>query len=213
MIFPQPIFQDRLMQFLSDENLDFNKMKKGIDAIFSKDELFEITNLNIKMLGPAKLVFQSNNELNVLFPKTDQNMNFSFKKLEPNQTIDINLKMLKDCTNEKLLQVLKEEYKYENENVKELELTMQNQKIKVLLILNEKLPKFLKPLYKEVNFKDYGLGGYIESESIWNFIDEESHTKYFAYLTSYGAKRIKILTIDTPIDEEQEINAFVVRLD
>lgn len=33
---PQPIFLNKLIEFLSDENLDIVNMKKGVDKIFSK---------------------------------------------------------------------------------------------------------------------------------------------------------------------------------
>ncbi|ECL0348831.1 hypothetical protein FKJ24_09445, partial [Campylobacter coli] len=56
---PQPIFLNKLIEFLSDENLDIVNMKKGVDKIFSKKVFYAILELNIKIMNIAKLIFKS----------------------------------------------------------------------------------------------------------------------------------------------------------
>ncbi|ELW8112959.1 hypothetical protein QLJ39_001773, partial [Campylobacter jejuni] len=53
---PQPIFLNKLIEFLSDENLDIVNMKKGVDKIFSKKDFYAILELNIKIMNIAKLI-------------------------------------------------------------------------------------------------------------------------------------------------------------
>lgn len=44
---PQPIFLNKLIEFLSDENLDIVNMKKGVDKIFSKKDFYAILELSL----------------------------------------------------------------------------------------------------------------------------------------------------------------------
>lgn len=110
------------MQFFSDEKLDTNNIKKGIDNIFSKEDFHSILELNIQIMGIAKLIVKSDDELNALLPQTnDKKIKYSFKKLELEKEIDIDLSMLKDFDNTKLLDIIKQEY--QGNIVKELSIS------------------------------------------------------------------------------------------
>ncbi|MFY4766971.1 hypothetical protein ACOTVC_08965, partial [Campylobacter sp. GB48] len=65
MILPQPIFLNRLMQFLSSENLNLNNFKKDIENIISKKDLQFLLNLNTKIMGIAKIIIQDKKEVDI----------------------------------------------------------------------------------------------------------------------------------------------------
>ncbi|MFG5106095.1 hypothetical protein O8I56_08025, partial [Campylobacter lari] len=64
---------------------------------------------------------------------------------------EIKLDSLENCSNKQLLDIIKQEYP--NNIVKELTINLSKEKIKILFIVNE-IPKFLKSIYKECDFKD-----------------------------------------------------------
>ncbi len=207
---PQPIFLNRLMQFFSDEKLDINNIKKGIDNIFSKEDFHAILELNIQIMGIAKLIVKSDDELNALLPQANDNqkIKYSFKKLELEKEIDIDLSMLKDFDNIKLLDIIK--WEYQGNIVKELRISSLKEETKILFIIN-KVPKFLKLVYKKCNFKDYGLANYLEFDEIWDY--SENNIRYFAVLTPIGANKAKLCLKKNIQDKEDEINVLQIELD
>ncbi|HDZ4294500.1 TPA: hypothetical protein RTB24_001925 [Campylobacter jejuni] len=206
---PQPIFLNKLIEFLSDENLDIVNMKKGVDKIFSKKDFYAILELNIKIMNIAKLIFKSDEKLNILLPRTSdyKNTNYFLQELELKKEMDVNLNDLKNCDNKKIIEIIKQEY--QNNLIKELDINSQKEKIKILFIINE-VPKFLKSIYKECEFKEYGLANYLEFDEIWDFY--ENNIRYFTILTPMGANKIK-LRLENTQNSEKESNIIEVNLD
>lgn len=206
---PQAIFLNKLIEFLSDENLDIVNMKKGVNKIFSKKDFYAILELNIKIMNIAKLIFKSDEKLNILLPQTSdyKNTNYFLQELELKKEIDINLNDLKNCDNKKIIEIIKQEY--QNNLIKELDINSQKEKIKILFIINE-VPKFLKSIYKECEFKEYGLANYLEFDEIWDFY--ENNIRYFTILTPMGANKIK-LRLENTQNSEKELNIIEVNLD
>ncbi|WP_283797264.1 hypothetical protein [Campylobacter jejuni] len=206
---PQPIFLNKLIEFLSDENLDIVNMKKGVDKIFSKKDFYAILELNIKIMNIAKLIFKSDEKLNILLPQTSdhKNINYFLQELELKKEMDVNLNDLKNCDNQKIIEIIKQEY--QNNLIKELDINSQKEKIKILFIINE-VPKFLKSIYKECEFKEYGLANYLEFDEIWDFY--ENNIRYFTILTPMGANKIK-LRLENTQNSEKESNIIEVNLD
>ncbi|EAH9165819.1 hypothetical protein EXD69_08815 [Campylobacter jejuni] len=206
---PQPIFLNKLIEFLSDENLDIVNMKKGVDKIFSKKDFYAILELNIKIMNIAKLIFKSDEQLNILLPQASdyKNTNYFPQELELKKEMDVNLNDLKNCDNKKIIEIIKQEY--QNNLIKELDINSQKEKIKILFIINE-VPKFLKSIYKECEFKEYGLANYLEFDEIWSFY--ENNTRYFTILTPMGANKIK-LRLENTQNSEKELNIIEVNLD
>ncbi|OSY73695.1 hypothetical protein [Campylobacter jejuni] len=206
---PQPIFLNKLIEFLSDENLDIVNMKKGVNKIFSKKDFYAILELNIKIMNIAKLIFKSDEQLNILLPQTSdyKNTNYFLQELELKKEMDVNLNDLKNCDNKKIIEIIKQEY--QNNLIKELDINSQKEKIKILFIINE-VPKFLKSIYKECEFKEYGLANYLEFDEIWDFY--ENNIRYFTILTPMGANKIK-LRLENTQNSEKESNIIEVNLD
>ncbi len=206
---PQPIFLNKLIEFLSDETLDIVNMKIGVDKIFSKKDFYAILVLNIKIMNIAKLIFKSDEQLNILLPQASdyKNTNYFLQELELKKEIDINLNDLKNCDNKKIIEIIKQEY--QNNLIKELDINSQKEKIKILFIINE-VPKFLKSIYKECEFKEYGLANYLEFDEIWDFY--ENNIRYFTILTPMGANKIK-LRLENTQNSEKELNIIEVNLD
>ncbi|EJQ2689133.1 TPA: hypothetical protein R6A76_001822 [Campylobacter jejuni] len=206
---PQPIFLNKLVEFLSDENLDIVNMKKGVDKIFSKKDFYAILELNIKIMNIAKLIFKSDEQLNILLPQASdyKNTNYFPQELELKKEMDVNLNDLKNCDNKKIIEIIKQEY--QNNLIKELDINSQKEKIKILFIINE-VPKFLKSIYKECEFKEYGLANYLEFDEIWDFY--ENNIRYFTILTPMGANKIK-LRLENTQNSEKELNIIEVNLD
>ncbi|RTI98369.1 hypothetical protein [Campylobacter jejuni] len=206
---PQPIFLNKLVEFLSDENLDIVNMKKGVDKIFSKKDFYAILELNIKIMNIAKLIFKSDEQLNILLPQASdyKNTNYFLQELELKKEMDVNLNDLKNCDNKKIIEIIKQEY--QNNLIKELDINSQKEKIKILFIINE-VPKFLKSIYKECEFKEYGLANYLEFDEIWDFY--ENNIRYFTILTPMGANKIK-LRLENTQNSEKELNIIEVNLD
>lgn len=206
---PQAIFLNKLIEFLSDENLDIANMKKGVDKIFSKKDFYAILELNIKIMNIAKLIFKSDEKLNILLPQTSdyKNTNYFLQELELKKEMDVNLNDLKNCDNKKIIEIIKQEY--QNNLIKELDINSQKEKIKILFIINE-VPKFLKSIYKECEFKEYGLANYLEFDEIWDFY--ENNIRYFTILTPMGANKIK-LRLENTQNSEKESNIIEVNLD
>ncbi|MFB1637141.1 hypothetical protein ABZN47_09005 [Campylobacter jejuni] len=206
---PQAIFLNKLVEFLSDENLDIVNMKKGVDKIFSKKDFYAILELNIKIMNIAKLIFKSDEKLNILLPQTSdyKNTNYFLQELELKKEMDVNLNDLKNCDNKKIIEIIKQEY--QNNLIKELDINSQKEKIKILFIINE-VPKFLKSIYKECEFKEYGLANYLEFDEIWDFY--ENNIRYFTILTPMGANKIK-LRLENTQNSEKEPNIIEVNLD
>ncbi|HID0732658.1 TPA: hypothetical protein R1667_001830 [Campylobacter jejuni] len=206
---PQPIFLNKLVEFLSDENLDIVNMKKGVDKIFSKKDFYAILELNIKIMNIAKLIFKSDEQLNILLPQTSdyKNTNYFPQELELKKEMDVNLNDLKNCDNKKIIEIIKQEY--QNNLIKELDINSQKEKIKILFIINE-VSKFLKSIYKECEFKEYGLANYLEFDEIWDFY--ENNIRYFTILTPMGANKIK-LRLENTQNSEKESNIIEVNLD
>ncbi|EAL1765259.1 hypothetical protein K7R81_001832 [Campylobacter jejuni] len=206
---PQPIFLNKLVEFLSDENLDIVNMKKGVDKIFSKKDFYAILELNIKIMNIAKLIFKSDEQLNILLPQASdyKNTNYFPQELELKKEMDVNLNDLKNCDNKKIIEIIKQEY--QNNLIKELDINSQKEKIKILFIINE-VPKFLKSIYKECEFKEYGLANYLEFDEIWDFY--ENNIRYFTILTPMGANKIK-LRLENTQNSEKESNIIEVNLD
>ncbi|HEH3857407.1 TPA: hypothetical protein SGZ27_001674, partial [Campylobacter jejuni] len=200
---------NKLIEFLSDENLDIVNMKKGVDKIFSKKDFYAILELNIKIMNIAKLIFKSDEQLNILLPQASdyKNTNYFLQELELKKEIDINLNDLKNCDNKKIIEIIKQEY--QNNLIKELDINSQKEKIKILFIINE-VPKFLKSIYKECEFKEYGLANYLEFDEIWDFY--ENNIRYFTILTPMGANKIK-LRLENTQNSEKELNIIEVNLD
>ncbi|ECR5192986.1 hypothetical protein ACUYWL_001877, partial [Campylobacter jejuni] len=196
-------------EFLSDENLDIVNMKKGVDKIFSKKDFYAILELNIKIMNIAKLIFKSDEQLNILLPQTSdyKNTNYFPQELELKKEMDVNLNDLKNCDNKKIIEIIKQEY--QNNLIKELDINSQKEKIKILFIINE-VPKFLKSIYKECEFKEYGLANYLEFDEIWDFY--ENNIRYFTILTPMGANKIK-LRLENTQNSEKESNIIEVNLD
>lgn len=206
---PQAIFLNKLVEFLSDENLDIVNMKKGVNKIFSKKDFYAILELNIKIMNIAKLIFKSDEQLNILLPQTSdyKNTNYFPQELELKKEMDVNLNDLKNCDNKKIIEIIKQEY--QNNLIKELDINSQKEKIKILFIINE-VPKFLKSIYKECEFKEYGLANYLEFDEIWDFY--ENNIRYFTILTPMGANKIK-LRLENTQNSEKESNIIEVNLD
>lgn len=206
---PQAIFLNKLIEFLSDENLDIVNMKKGVDKIFSKKDFYAILELNIKIMNIAKLIFKSDEQLNILLPQASnyKNTNYFPQELELKKEMDVNLNDLKNCDNKKIIEIIKQEY--QNNLIKELDINSQKEKIKILFIINE-VPKFLKSIYKECEFKEYGLANYLEFDEIWDFY--ENNIRYFTILTPMGANKIK-LRLENTQNSEKESNIIEVNLD
>ncbi|MFX3627631.1 hypothetical protein ACD574_00080 [Campylobacter sp. LH-2024] len=205
---PQPIFLDKIIQILSDENLDAKNVKKCTNSFLSKKDFHAILELNIKMMDIAKLILKSDETLNILLQNSNcKNINYQAQELELKKEIDINLNDLKNCDNEKIIEIIKQTY--QNNLVKELDLSSQKEKIKILFILNE-VPKFLKSIYKECEFKEYGLANYSEFDEIWDFY--ENNVRYFTVLTPMGANKIKLCLKNTQ-EIEDEINIMEINLD
>ncbi|HDZ5121089.1 TPA: hypothetical protein RTH40_001714 [Campylobacter jejuni] len=206
---PQPVFLNKLTQFLSNENLDITNMKKDIDKFFSKKDFYATLELNIKVMNIAKLIFKSDKKLNIFLPQTSnyQNINYLPQELELKKEIDINLNDLKNCDNKKIIEIIKQEY--QNNPIKELDINSQKEKIKILFIINE-VPRFLKSIYKECEFKEYGLANYLEFDEIWDFY--ENNTRYFTVLTPMGANKIK-LRLENTQESEKELNTIEIILE
>lgn len=206
---PQAIFLNKLIEFLSDENLDIVNIKKGVNKIFSKKDFYAILELNIKIMNIAKLIFKSDEKLNILLPQTSdyKNTNYFLQELELKKEMDVNLNDLKNCDNKKIIEIIKQEY--QNNLIKELDINSQKEKIKILFIINE-VPKFLKSIYKECEFKEYGLANYLKLDEIWDFY--ENNIRYFTILTPMGANKIK-LRLENTQNSEKESNIIEVNLD
>ncbi|EAJ9846447.1 hypothetical protein FBH90_08610, partial [Campylobacter jejuni] len=157
----------------------------------------------------AKLIFKSDEQLNILLPQASdyKNTNYFLQELELKKEIDINLNDLKNCDNKKIIEIIKQEY--QNNLIKELDINSQKEKIKILFIINE-VPKFLKSIYKECEFKEYGLANYLEFDEIWDFY--ENNIRYFTILTPMGANKIK-LRLENTQNSEKELNIIEVNLD
>ncbi|WP_410689695.1 hypothetical protein [Campylobacter lari] len=199
MILPQPIFLNRLMQFLSSENLNLNNFKKDIENIISKKDLQFLLNLNTKIMGIAKIIIQDKKEVDILIPQ--HKLQYKLTKLEAKKDFEIELDILENCSNEQLLDIIKQEYP--NNIVKELTINLSKEKIKILFIINE-IPKFLKSIYKECDFKDFGLMSYIEFDKIFNLKIEDF--RYFTLITPFGAKKIQLYWINEHENFQETLN-------
>lgn len=199
MILPQPIFLNRLMQFLSSENLNLNNFKKDIENIISKKDLQFLLNLNTKIMGIAKIIIQDKKEVDILLPQ--HKLQYIPTKLEAKKDFEIELDILENCSNEQLLDIIKQEYP--NNIVKELTINLSKEKIKILFIINE-IPKFLKSIYKECDFKDFGLMSYIEFDKIFNLKIEDF--RYFTLITPFGAKKIQLYWINEHENFQETLN-------
>ncbi len=199
MILPQPIFLNRLMQFLSSENLNLNNFKKDIENIISKKDLQFLLNLNTKIMGIAKIIIQDKKEVDILLPQ--HKLQYKLTKLEAKKDFEIELDILENCSNEQLLDIIKQEYP--NNIVKELTINLSKEKIKILFIINE-IPKFLKSIYKECDFKDFGLMSYIEFDKIFNLKIEDF--RYFTLITPFGAKKIQLYWINEHENFQETLN-------
>ncbi|HDZ4964700.1 TPA: hypothetical protein RTG17_001729, partial [Campylobacter jejuni] len=148
-------------------------------------------------------------KLNIFLPQTSnyQNINYLPQELELKKEIDINLNDLKNCDNKKIIEIIKQEY--QNNPIKELDINSQKEKIKILFIINE-VPRFLKSIYKECEFKEYGLANYLEFDEIWDFY--ENNTRYFTVLTPMGANKIK-LRLENTQESEKELNTIEIILE
>ncbi|EAL0272092.1 hypothetical protein BVH42_08075, partial [Campylobacter lari] len=196
---PQPIFLNRLMQFLSSENLNLNNFKKDIENIISKKDLQFLLNLNTKIMGIAKIIIQDKKEVDILLPQ--HKLQYIPTKLEAKKDFEIELDILENCSNEQLLDIIKQEYP--NNIVKELTINLSKEKIKILFIINE-IPKFLKSIYKECDFKDFGLMSYIEFDKIFNLKIEDF--RYFTLITPFGAKKIQLYWINEHENFQETLN-------
>ncbi|MBT0742897.1 hypothetical protein KJQ89_08385 [Campylobacter lari] len=196
---PQPIFLNRLMQFLSSENLNLNNFKKDIENIISKKDLQFLLNLNTKIMGIAKIIIQDKKEVDILIPQ--HKLQYKLTKLEAKKDFEIELDILENCSNEQLLDIIKQEYP--NNIVKELTINLSKEKIKILFIVNE-IPKFLKSIYKECDFKDFGLMSYIEFDKIFNLKIEDF--RYFTLITPFGAKKIQLYWINEHENFQETLN-------
>lgn len=207
---PQPIFLNKLIEFLSDENLDLKSIKKGIDKIFSRKDFIVLTELNIKIMGVAKLVLETKDTISIFLPKSENNkIRYLFEELEFDKEIEFNLHNLKDCENAKLIEIIKNEY--QKNIVKELDIKTLKEKIKILFIINE-VPKPLKLFYKEYKFKEYGLANYLEFDEIWDYY--ENDIRYFAVLTPMGADKVKLYLQKMKNGEDKnKLNVLKVELD
>ncbi|HDZ5018214.1 TPA: hypothetical protein RTG37_001643, partial [Campylobacter jejuni] len=154
-------------------------------------------------------IFKSDKKLNIFLPQTSnyQNINYLPQELELKKEIDINLNDLKNCDNKKIIEIIKQEY--QNNPIKELDINSQKEKIKILFIINE-VPRFLKSIYKECEFKEYGLANYLEFDEIWDFY--ENNTRYFTVLTPMGANKIK-LRLENTQESEKELNTIEIILE
>ncbi|WP_410689234.1 hypothetical protein UPTC15744_00939 [Campylobacter lari] len=203
MILPQPIFLNRLMQFLSSENLNLNNFKKDIENIISKKDLQFLLNLNTKIMGIAKIIIQDKKEVDILLPQ--HKLQYIPTKLEAKKDFEIELDILENCSNEQLLDIIKQEYP--NNIVKELTINLSKEKIKILFIINE-IPKFLKSIYKECDFKDFGLMSYIEFDKIFNLKIEDF--RYFTLITPFGAKKIQLYWINEHENFQETLNCISI---
>ncbi|WP_410689313.1 hypothetical protein UPTC15622_00974 [Campylobacter lari] len=199
MILPQPIFLNRLMQFLSSENLNLNNFKKDIENIISKKDLQFLLNLNTKIMGIAKIIIQDKKEVDILLPQ--HKLQYIPTKLEAKKDFEIELDILENCSNEQLLDIIKQEYP--NNIIKELTINLSKEKIKILFVINE-IPKFLKSIYKECDFKDFGLMSYIEFDKIFNLKIEDF--RYFTLITPFGAKKIQLYWINEHENFQETLN-------
>ncbi|EAK9947049.1 hypothetical protein A0Y81_08240, partial [Campylobacter lari] len=200
---PQPIFLNRLMQFLSSENLNLNNFKKDIENIISKKDLQFLLNLNTKIMGIAKIIIQDKKEVDILLPQ--HKLQYIPTKLEAKKDFEIELDILENCSNEQLLDIIKQEYP--NNIVKELTINLSKEKIKILFIINE-IPKFLKSIYKECDFKDFGLMSYIEFDKIFNLKIEDF--RYFTLITPFGAKKIQLYWINEHENFQETLNCISI---
>ncbi|WP_412097290.1 hypothetical protein UPTC15629_0883 [Campylobacter lari] len=203
MILPQPIFLNKLMQFLSSENLNLNNFKKDIENIISKKDLQFLLNLNTKIMGIAKIIIQDKKEVDILLPQ--HKLQYIPTKLEAKKDFEIELDILENCSNEQLLDIIKQEYP--NNIVKELTINLSKEKIKILFIINE-IPKFLKSIYKECDFKDFGLMSYIEFDKIFNLKIEDF--RYFTLITPFGAKKIQLYWINEHENFQETLNCISI---
>ncbi|WP_412097365.1 hypothetical protein [Campylobacter lari] len=203
MILPQPIFLNRLMQFLSSENLNLNNFKKDIENIISKKDLQFLLNLNTKIMSIAKIIIQDKKEVDILLPQ--HKLQYIPTKLEAKKDFEIELDILENCSNEQLLDIIKQEYP--NNIVKELTINLSKEKIKILFIINE-IPKFLKSIYKECDFKDFGLMSYIEFDKIFNLKIEDF--RYFTLITPFGAKKIQLYWINEHENFQETLNCISI---
>ncbi|AJD06378.1 hypothetical protein UPTC16712_0868 [Campylobacter lari RM16712] len=199
MILPQPIFLNKLIQFLSSENLNLNNFKKDIENIISKKDLQFLLDLNTKIMGIAKIIIQDKKEVDILLPQ--HKLQYIPTKLEAKKDFEIELDILENCSNEQLLDIIKQEYP--NNIVKELTINLSKEKIKILFIINE-IPKFLKSIYKECDFKDFGLMSYIEFDKIFNLKIEDF--RYFTLITPFGAKKIQLYWINEHENFQETLN-------
>ncbi|AJD01870.1 hypothetical protein [Campylobacter lari] len=203
MMLPQPIFLNKLIQFLSSENLNLNNFKKDIENIISKKDLQFLLDLNTKIMGIAKIIIQDKKEVDILLPQ--HKLQYIPTKLEAKKDFEIELDILENCSNEQLLDIIKQEYP--NNIVKELTINLSKEKIKILFIVNE-IPKFLKSIYKECDFKDYGLMSYIEFDKIFNLkIDD---FRYFTLITPFGAKKIQLYWINEHENFQETLNCISI---
>ncbi|WP_250323776.1 hypothetical protein [Campylobacter lari] len=203
MILPQPIFLNKLIQFLSSENLNLNNFKKDIENIISKKDLQFLLDLNTKIMGIAKIIIQDKKEVDILLPQ--HKLQYIPTKLEAKKDFEIELDILENCSNEQLLDIIKQEYP--NNIVKELTINLSKEKIKILFIINE-IPKFLKSIYKECDFKDFGLMSYIEFDKIFNLKIEDF--RYFTLITPFGAKKIQLYWINEHENFQETLNCISI---
>ncbi|EAI5630988.1 hypothetical protein B5X10_07820, partial [Campylobacter lari] len=112
MILPQPIFLNKLIQFLSSENLNLNNFKKDIENIISKKDLQFLLDLNTKIMGIAKIIIQDKKEVNILLPQSNKEhkLQYTPTKLEIKKDFEIKLDSLENCSNKQLLDIIKQEY-------------------------------------------------------------------------------------------------------
>ncbi|MFY4766977.1 hypothetical protein ACOTVC_08995, partial [Campylobacter sp. GB48] len=174
-----------------------------IENIISKKDLQFLLNLNTKIMGIAKIIIQDKKEVDILLPQ--HKLQYKLTKLEAKKDFEIELDILENCSNEQLLDIIKQEYP--NNIVKELTINLSEEKIKILFIINE-IPKFLKSIYKECDFKDFGLMSYIEFDKIFNLKIEDF--RYFTLITPFGAKKIQLYWINEHENFQETLNCISI---
>lgn len=203
MPFSKPDFLPKLLEFLSNANIENKELKNIMPDIFTKRDFNKLIMLNLSNLGIARLVIKTQDCLKLELLKDNYH-------ISDNLELDININQLKNPSNS-LLDILK--IYYPKSDFKELNI-YQNDKFnkKIIFIITNEIPKIFKEFYKKYPYKNYGLGSF----SQYNYYDnvKESKWHYFTILSPFSAQIIKInfLINEKKFLDKEQINDFIVNL-
>lgn len=162
----KPKFLEALNTYLATE--DLKDLKKDITTFFTPKDFKEIIEQNINALGIAMLI--------ILHKEKTQECILDLESLP----------LCKDFKGIAQIATLYPKLQY-----KEYCVVESQNPVKIIFVCNPLLP-FLKDCYKKYTNREYGLGSFLSIQECWGILDIQTNTRYFALLTPFGAKKIKL---------------------